>query len=154
LFNAALPIYPAFASPTRIPSSWFMNSIPHFRFLPGRAQLRTPHSALRTRLGFTLIELLVVIAIIAILAAMLLPVLNTAKTKTKVKLAQVEMNNILRAIRDYEAQYNRYPVSSDAMALASGSTPPEDFTYGANVLKTNAGLSSSLYSTYHPDNSE
>jgi prepilin-type N-terminal cleavage/methylation domain-containing protein len=88
---------------------------------------------LRTPNAFTLIELLVVISIIALLAALMLPVLSKVKVKAQVKKAQLEVSGIAQAIHTYEADYSKFPVSSAAMNAASGVAAPmgpEDFTYG------------------------
>jgi general secretion pathway protein G len=89
---------------------------------------------LRPSTGFTLIELLVVISIIALLAAMLLPVLGKVKQRAQVKKSQMEAGGIAQAIHTYEADYSKFPVSSAAMNAASAvpaqQMGPEDYTYG------------------------
>jgi prepilin-type N-terminal cleavage/methylation domain-containing protein len=98
-------------------------------------------STLGSRPAFTIVELLTVIAIIAILAAMLLPVLSRAKISAQKKQAVVEMSQIVGAIQQYDSVYGRFPVSAAAQNQAAqnaqaGLNP--DFTYGG-VFQTPTG---------------
>jgi type II secretory pathway pseudopilin PulG len=85
--------------------------------------------------------MLVVIAIIAILAALLLPVLAGAKKAAQKKQAAMEISQIVGAIQQYDSVYGRFPVSAPAQTQASqnaqaGLNP--DVTYGG-VIQTPAG---------------
>jgi prepilin-type N-terminal cleavage/methylation domain-containing protein/prepilin-type processing-associated H-X9-DG protein len=58
--------------------------------------------------GFTLIELLVVIAIIAVLAAMLLPALDRARTQARQSICMANLKQIGIAVRMYLDDFNEY----------------------------------------------
>jgi type II secretory pathway pseudopilin PulG len=85
--------------------------------------------------------MLVVIAIIAILAALLLPVLAGAKKAALKKQAALEIGQIVGAIQQYDSIYGRFPVSSAAQAAANAAGPQaiRDFTYGGVFSKPIAG---------------
>lgn len=74
------------------------------------------------RTAFTLVELLVVLAIIAVLAALLTPVVLGARTAARNGAIKAEIDLLHMAMMNYRSEYGSFPPCDDANPTAAG--PP------------------------------
>ena len=85
-----------------------------------------PSHSPAAKTAFTLIELLVVISIIAVLAGLLLPVVNSVTTNARKVQAKSTETQIVSAIKSFQTDYGVYPLPADA-------PPSQDVCFGSNA---------------------
>jgi prepilin-type N-terminal cleavage/methylation domain-containing protein len=85
--------------------------------------------------GFTLIELAVVLAIIAVLAAVLTPMVTNYLDQARVARAQADLRTIADAVKLHQRDTGRYPVYDDSTDYTN------DHSGGKAVIGTSVGSS-------------
>ncbi len=90
--------------------------------------------------GFTLIELLIVIAIIAVLAAMLLPAVQSARAHVQRQLTRTEIGNLALAMELYYIDWDAYPPDSATLGADSLNSGECLVFYLANTFRVNPVL--------------
>lgn len=83
-----------------------------------------------TKSGFTIVELLIVIVIIAILATITVVAFNGIQQRAKNTAVVTTVNQVVKLLDGYVAQYNKYPVyenrclTKDNQCTPFGTAPP------------------------------
>ena len=94
--------------------------------------------------GFTLIELAVVLAIIAILAAVLTPMVTNYLEQARVARAQADVRTIADGVKLYNRDTGRYPVYDSSADYGTDTVSKADFATGSGSMPTDGGSSWAL----------
>jgi prepilin-type N-terminal cleavage/methylation domain-containing protein len=79
---------------------------------------------MRNQRGFSLLEVLVVVAIIAVLAGILIPILQTAMLRARVGAMASDARTMHTAFKQFFIDFDMYPNSSDAPAFELNTFEP------------------------------
>ena len=72
--------------------------------------------------GFTLLELIVVLVIMVVLAAILTPMLSNLINEARVTRAELEVQNIGRAIRNFNQSTGKWPIFQSGVSITTSSS--------------------------------
>src|SRR5437764_14905576 len=88
--------------------------------------------------GFTLIELAVVLAIIAVLAAVLTPMVSGYLDQARVARAQADVRTIADAIKLYNRDTGRWPIYDNSTDYSSDAVPYSNSTLDFGTTTANS----------------
>lgn len=91
--------------------------------------------AIRSNGGFSLVELLTVIAIIAILAAIIFPVMSSVRARANENNCMTNLQQIGQAVQMFKQDNRRYPMILGSQVIAPGGGP---YTGGTPDMFENA----------------
>jgi prepilin-type N-terminal cleavage/methylation domain-containing protein len=103
-------------------------------------RLKREQSMKKEPRGFTLIEMVVVLAVIAILAAVLTPIITSYVERARINAANSDVKNIAAAILQFDTDTKVFPIYKTLADIPNGNTWTVEWSPGDTVaLGTTSG---------------